>query len=129
MFAGATFEGRTTNPLDRANDTLGTEYGGKVALEAWSWVTPATWVSVEASYATLFDTFKVGAQAGTNVFAKLAVGLEGQIDANETYGAGRAGVFAKTEFGPATLRAAGGFSADADFGAKLYGSLNVFFRY
>ena len=128
-FGGIATEQHGVIPLDPDNEVAQFSYGGKVGLEAWLSVTDRYWIAAEASWASVFDTYKVGLRTGYRLLNELDVGLEARFEGNDAYETGRAGGFVTVRFGDVGITAAGGFTGDRDMRSSHYANVSLFLRY
>lgn len=129
VFAGGDSEHHFIDPEDPVARARGTAFGGKVAVEAFHWLTPELWGAVNASYATTFDTYKVEARSGYRVAEAIDLGVETRIEGNADYDAGRLGGFATLHLGETAITAAAGVSGDRSMKTSPYATFSVFLRY
>lgn len=128
-FGGATFENHFVDPQDPDNPVIDFSYGGKVAMEAWLRPSERSWLAGDASWDSAFNTYKLGLRTGYAVLEPLDVGIETQIEGNDAFEAGRAGIFATWKVGDAALTVAGGATGDRDMRTSHYGRAGLFFRF
>ena len=53
LFAGGASESHSVSPFDPDNEVYGAVYGGKAALETWTWLSERRWLKADAAVATL----------------------------------------------------------------------------
>lgn len=103
------------DPHDKSD---GTDYGGKVALELWLNLGETAWTSIDESYGTARNETAVRWRAGQRYNDWLSVGPELRFDKNIESGAGewngRAGIFARYEWGGGEVSVAGGVLSRVD---------------
>jgi Cellulose biosynthesis protein BcsS len=97
-FGGLTVEGQRATPSN-AVAARGIKYGGKGAVESWLDLSDRTWLSVDASVGSARRTFTGRARFGWRAFPGLSIGPEAAVGGNDGDGAGRAGGFARFEWG------------------------------
>ncbi|MFT7576967.1 MAG: hypothetical protein ACI9XZ_003359 [Alphaproteobacteria bacterium] len=128
-FGGVTFENHFIDPRDPDNPVVDTSYGGKVALEAWLRLSEKHWLASDLSWASAFNTYKLGLRTGYTVLNNVDLGVETQLEGNDAFEAGRAGGFATWKLGDAALTVAGGATGDRDMRASHYGRVGFYFRF
>ena len=115
-FAGLTMEAQRASPSN-AVAARGLKYGGKSAVETWLDLSDRTWLSVDASLGSARRSFSSRARYGWRVIPGLSIGPEAGVGGNDGGGAGRAGAFARFEWGAGDwwsgeISAAGGVSTN-----------------
>jgi hypothetical protein len=128
-FTGVTFENHFIDPRDPENPVVDFSYGGKLALEAWLRLSEKHWLASDLSWASAFNTYKLGLRTGYAVLDDLDLGIETQFEGNDAFEAGRVGGFATWKLGDAALTVAGGATGDRDMRASHYGRAGLFFRF
>jgi hypothetical protein len=97
-FGGLSVEGQRASPSN-AVGARGIKYGGKGAVETWLDLSDRTWLSVDASVGSARRTFTGRARYGWRIVPGLSIGPEAGVGGNDGEGAGRAGAFARFEWG------------------------------
>jgi Cellulose biosynthesis protein BcsS len=115
-FSGLTIESQHATP-GNAVAARGLKYGGKAAVEGWLDLSDRTWLSVDASLGSARRTFSGRSRYGWRMIPGLSIGPEVAVGGNEGTGAGRAGAFARFEWGAGDwwsgeVSAAGGVSTN-----------------
>ena len=132
-FAGVASEQHIVDPRDPDMPAAGFSYGGKVALEAWVNLSRRYWIAGETSWASTINSYKVGLRSGYRLLAdadlSLDAGIEARLEGDDSYLAGRGGVFTTLMVGDAGVTAAVGATGDRDGRASPYASVSVFYRY
>jgi Cellulose biosynthesis protein BcsS len=142
-FAGLTMEAQRASPSN-AVAARGLKYGGKSAVETWLDLSDRTWLSVDASLGSARCSFSGRARFGLRAIPGLSIGPEAGLGGNDGGGAGRAGAFARWEWGASDwwsgeVSAAGGVSTSpvstSDFGSvpvtrgDPYANVSLLLRY
>ncbi len=114
VFGGMTIESQRASPSN-AVAARGLKYGGKGAVETWLDINDRTWLSVDASVGSARRTIAGRARYGWRIIPGLSIGPEAGVGGNEGEAAGRAGAFARFEWGAGDwwsgeVSAAGGVS-------------------
>lgn len=128
-FGGVSFENHYIDPRDPDNPVVNFSYGAKLALEAWLRLSQKHWLASDLSWASAFNTYKLGLRTGYAVLDHIDLGIETQFEGNDAFEAGRAGGFATLKFADAELTVAGGATGDRDMRASHYGRVGLFFRF
>jgi hypothetical protein len=137
-FAGASMSSeKHLEAADPSQNTDGTEFGAKGALELWLDVDENAWTSLDLSYSTARNESAARWRTGWRVTRAISVGPELRYDKNIETGDGawngRAGLFTRYEWTEGELSLAGGAAWWVDDwqpqDPSAYGSLNVLFRY
>jgi cellulose biosynthesis protein BcsS len=136
-FAGASMSSEHHLKTDPVNHDDGTEYGAKGALELWLNINKQSWTSLDASYSSARNETASRWRAGWRMTPTLSIGPELRYDKNVETGDdawnGRAGLFARYEWGGGEVSLAGGSVWWVDGWApkdpSAYGTLNVLFQY
>jgi Cellulose biosynthesis protein BcsS len=142
-FGGMGIESQRASPSN-AVAVRGLRYGGKAAVETWLDISDRTWLSVDASIGSARRSFSGRARYGWRIIPGLSLGPEAGVGGNDGEGAGRAGAFARYEWGAGDwwsgeVSAAGGVStrmvSTSDFGSVLvtrgdpYANVSLLLRY
>jgi Cellulose biosynthesis protein BcsS len=77
----------------------GLKYGGKAALETWLDLNDRAWLSVDTNLGTAHRTFNVRSRFGWRIIPGLSIGPEAGVAGDSSGGSGRAGGFARLEWG------------------------------
>jgi Cellulose biosynthesis protein BcsS len=143
VFGGMTIESQRASPSN-AVAVRGINYGGKGAVEAWLDLNDRTWLSVDASVGSARRTIAGRARYGWRIIPGLSIGPEAGVGGSDGEGAGRAGAFARFEWGAGDwwsgeVSAAGGVSTrtvnTSDFGSvpvtrgDPYANISLLLRY
>lgn len=128
-FGGLSTERHVITPHDPDEAARAMRYGGKAALDAWLTLSDRQWLATSVSWASTFNTYKLSAQTGYAVLRDLDLGIQAQVDGNNTHRVGRIGGFATWRLGDAGLTFAAGASVDRAIRSAPYGSINLFVRY
>jgi Cellulose biosynthesis protein BcsS len=143
VFGGLTIESQRASPSN-AVAARGLKYGGKGAVETWLDLSDRSWLSVDASVGSARRTIAGRARYGWRIIPGLSIGPEAGVGGNEGEAAGRAGAFARFEWGAGDwwsgeVSAAGGVSTStvstSDFGSvpvtrgDPYANISLLLRY
>jgi len=128
-FAGVNFEQHIIDPRDPDNSVNEPSYGAKGALEAWYSVSNQHWIAADLSYATTFNTYRIGARSGYRMLPPLHIGLETRIEGNDEYLAARLGAFASLKVYDFDLSIGGGITGDRDMRTSPYVNISLFYQY
>jgi hypothetical protein len=112
LFAGIEAEDQHITPHDPNNAVQGSELGLELLAETWLDISPALFLSADASYGTAFQDYWSLARLGYRLRPKLSLGVEGGALGNEEYDAGRGGGFVRLDCGVAEVTLAGGFTGN-----------------
>jgi len=134
VFAGLSAIGHSVEPTDPNNAAIGTRYGGSAALETWFNLSGRQWLSADATYATVFNSFNATVTSGYRIWQKFSLGLSAGVTGNDDYEAVRGAGVAAAEFGllqqnDSYLRISAGVSADRDMDLTPYASVSFAFKY
>jgi hypothetical protein len=110
-FAGLTTGTYQTTPDDPETAIRGYNAGGKVALETWWTITDRAWLSVDASWASLFGTYGAQGRLGWRLWPALSAGLEVGAAGNQETDIARAGGFVRYEWASGEVSLSGGLSS------------------
>ena len=97
-FGGLAIESQRASPSN-AIAARSLRYGAKGAVETWLDISDRTWLSVDASIGSARRAFAGRARYGWRIIPGLSIGPEAGVGGNEGDGAGRAGAFARFEWG------------------------------
>jgi hypothetical protein len=137
-FAGASMSSeKHLKAADPSQDTDGTEFGVKGALELWLDLDENAWTSLDLSYSTARNESAARWRTGWRVTRAISIGPELRYDKNIETGDGawngRAGLFTRYEWTEGEVSLAGGAVWWVDDwqpqNPSAYGSVNVLFRY
>ena len=128
-FAGVASAGHVVVPFDPDNPAIGTAYGATGALEVWLNFSEATWLSANANYSTLFDSFNTSASLGHRFWPALSFGLELGGTGNADYAAVRSAAFGRYEWSTGEFRLSAGMAANRDLEKSPYAALNIVLHY
>jgi hypothetical protein len=109
-FAGIEAEDQRITPRDPENSVQGSAVGLKLQAESWLDVSPATYLSLDASYGTAFREYWSLARIGYRIGPRLSLGLEGGALGNEEYDAGRGGGFVRLNLQGIEMTLSSGFT-------------------
>jgi hypothetical protein len=98
VFGGMTIESQRASPSN-AVAARGLNYGGKGAVETWLDLSDRSWLSVDASVGSARRTMAGRARYGWRIIPGLSIGPEAGVVGNDGEAAGRAGAFARFEWG------------------------------
>ncbi len=128
-FAGVAISGHLTTPHDPENMAIGTAVGATGALEVWFNISEATWLSMNGSYATQFESFASTASIGHEIIPDFSLGLELGIAGNHDYALARAAAFGRYTWSASEVRVSAGIAANRDHDTSPYASVNFVFHY
>lgn len=111
-YAGLAYAEHLITPFDPANPVTGAQWGAKGQLEIWRTLDERHWFTLDASYATAFEDYRVQARIGRRVAEWLSVGLEGGGLGNVEYHAGNGGAFLRLHLRKFEMTLAGGLTGD-----------------
>ncbi|MGI9407182.1 MAG: cellulose biosynthesis protein BcsS [Hyphomicrobiaceae bacterium] len=122
LFLGAAYQNHIVNPFDADNPVVGEVWGGKLTVEGWMNIGEASFASLDASYATPFQSYSGQVRYGQSIWDRLWIGGELGGYGNEELNAGKLGGFLRWQTGWGTFWLAGGVSGDYDDPSTPYGS-------
>jgi hypothetical protein len=129
LFVGGNREEHFIDPTDPHARARDASYGAKATAEIWHWFSKGHWGALSATYATTFDTYKVEARTGYRLTSEFDIGIEGRVEGNVDYDAGRIGGFATLRLYETAITASAGVSGDHDMKTSPYATIGVFVRY
>jgi len=128
-FAGLNSEQHLVDPRDPGNAVADINYGAKGALEAWYSLSNRHWLAGELSYATTFNTYKIGLKSGYRIFDAIDLGVSARVEGDDEYLAGRAGAFTTLKIYDFSLTLGGGITGDRDMRTSPYANISLFYRF
>lgn len=129
-YAGVQVEDHAISPDDPANAVNGAEWGVKGQLELWRNLGAQSWLSLDASYGTAFESYRAQARIGRRVYPWLSLGVEAGGLGNAEYDAGRGGGFLRLHLAGADVTLAGGVTRDyLDEDPSGYVSLGMYRKF
>lgn len=129
LFAGLAYEDQQMAPPDPGNDLAGAHLGAKLAVESWFDLAPWLWLSADASYATLHESYSGALKLGVKPLPSLSFGPEAAASGNREFDSHRLGGFARWHCGGCDVTLSGGVSGDYDDDTGTYGALSVYTRF
>lgn len=112
-FAGLTVSDIAITPFDPATRIQGRDAGGKIAVETWWNASERLWLSLDAAWASLYDTSSARFRLGWRLTPGLSLGAEASFVGNEEGGAIRLGPLVRYEWARGEISLAAGFASDS----------------
>jgi len=129
-FIGMEAVDQVVTPFDPGNSVQGTELGLRVTLETWTDISDRWFLSADGAYGTAFQDYWQLTRIGYRLGPVFAVGLEGGVQGNQAYGAGRGGGFVRGKFKVLEATVSGGFAGDYLLGdPRGYVSVNLYRKF
>ena len=129
-YLGFAVEDHDLKPNDPANSVRGSKAGAIGQVEIWRNLGASAFVSIDASYSTVFESYFAQGRLGKRISKRISFGVEGAALGNEEYESGRGGGFMRLHLGQVDLTLSGGISGNHygdDTGG--YGSLGFYSRF
>lgn len=111
-YAGLGYEDHDLSPNDPGNSVNGNEIGLVGEVELWRNLGAAGFLSLDAGYADVFDTYRAHARFGRRIMRHFSAGIEGAALGNEEYESGRGGGFLRIHLEDMDLTFSGGVAGD-----------------
>jgi hypothetical protein len=135
-FLGMTQEDHNLSPgpaspldFDDENAIQGTRRGTKVVLETWTRLADWGFLQVDANWSEPFEAYGGRVRLGHFLADGWSAGIEGSAFGNLNYDGGRAGAFARYDWGSGEVSLSGGFDGNRDHVGSGYVSVGMTTRF
>lgn len=128
-YLGPAMETRSILPADPGKMLNGAFWGAKGALETWTALGEALWLTADTSYFTGTEAYAASTRLGYEPLSWLALGPEVSAFGDAEDESARAGGFLRFTFGKMETTLSGGVSADYEGGTSTYGSASLYVKF